>query len=316
MSSKLRAIELLSQWIEMGSSGLAGTTVDAKENTAAVRLIRRELLLNDPYIAKSVNCPECCDDHAKVRGKLSLATYRGFCDSCGSVELPTAYVERYLVNLSRVVGYIGTGLGLKGRPQEIVPQQVWLLGKTAAKGKIHFWYFGCRLDEENVADQLRTSIEKAKASNSSTVITTSRADKLQRTPIRDLVLAPLDAVALLGAFRFEFDQDKLDPIAPEIIEDTNPGTTLRYVDDGLVFVDDVRFDLEPRQQKILQALIAHPDHEVSLQGLRNAAGTQSQSFSPAREFGRNKVAYKKFIEYLVDDKVYHLIVPEGDFGFL
>jgi hypothetical protein len=76
MSSKLKAIELLTQWIEMGSSGLAGTTVDAKENTAAVRLIRRELLLNDPYIAKSVNCPECCDDHAKVRGKLSLATYR------------------------------------------------------------------------------------------------------------------------------------------------------------------------------------------------------------------------------------------------
>jgi hypothetical protein len=316
MSAKLQAIELLTRWVEMDTSGLAGTLVDAPEHTAAVRLLRREGLLTELKPAASVNCRDCCEDLAKVGEKLSAATYRGFCDTCGAVEIPASYVQRHRVNLSRVVSYLANGLGLTGRPQEIIDQHAWLLGRTVSKRDIHAWYFGCRLDHADVADQLRSNIEMVKAAHAGTVLTTTALHRLQRTPLRDLDLVPLDSVALLGAMRFEIDRETLNAVTPQLIQDAHPDTTLRYVAEGQVFIDRQAYPLEPRQQKIIAALIAHPDHEMSLGGLRAAVDTQSQTFSPGREFGRNKVVYETFIRYLVGDKVYQLIIPEADVGWL
>lgn len=316
MTSKLQAIDLLARWVEFDTTGLAGTTIEAPQQQGGVSLLRRESLLVETKPAATVNCCDCCEDHAKVRELLNPTTYRGFCDTCGSVDIPAAHVRRYLVNQPRVVSYIASGLDLKGRPEEIVAHHAWLLGRTSDKGKTHSWYFGRRLDQGDAADQFRLSIERTKATHAGTVLTTTPLQRLQRTPLRDLELVPLQAVALLGSMRFEMDREKLGPIAPQAIEDAQPETTLRYVPEGRVFIDGAAYDLEPRQQKILMALISHPDHEMSLTALRASVDSQSQTFSPRREFGRNVAVYERFIRYLPNDKVYQLLIPEGDLGWL
>lgn len=316
MSAKLQAIDLLTRWVEMHTTGLAGTLIDAPANAAAVRLLRSEGLLTELKPAASVNCRDCCEDQAKVREQLSALSYRGFCDTCGAVELPASDVQRYWVNISRFVSYIANGLGLTGRPQEVIDHHAWLLGRTASKGKTHAWYFGCRLDHADVADRLRASIDLAKAAHAGTVLTTTALHRLQRTPLRDLDLVPFDSVALLGSMRFEMNREILDAVAPQRVHEAQPATTLRYVAEGKVFIDRQAYPLEPRQQKILAALIAHPDHEMSLGELRADVENQAQHFSPRREFGRNKVVYQQFIRYLAGDKVYQLIIPEADVGWL
>jgi hypothetical protein len=118
--------------------------------------------------------------------------------------------------------------------------------------------------------------------------------------------------ARISQSRFEFF-DPQASAAAQIMVDALPDTTLKYVDAGsYAWVDGERYLLEPRQRLILLALMNDLDHEMDKESLRIKCFSQSESFSPSKEFERNKVVYQRFIRYLRDDMRYQLQVPLGE----
>jgi hypothetical protein len=52
------------------------------------------------------------------------------------------------------------------------------------------------------------------------------------------------------------------------------------------------------------------------EALKDACGSEAQTFSPSKEFQRNKVVYDAFIAYRADDRVYALSISEEDGNWL
>ena len=74
--------------------------------------------------------------------------------------------------------------------------------------------------------------------------------------------------------------------------------------------------LTGNQQKILLALMHARDHELDKDALKDACGSEAQTFSPSKEFQRNKVVYDTFIAYRADDRVYALRISADDAHWL
>lgn len=118
--------------------------------------------------------------------------------------------------------------------------------------------------------------------------------------------------ARISQSRFEFFGESAST-ATQVMEEATPTTTLKYVESqSCVWMDGERHELEPRQRLIILALLEDLDHELDKDALQRKCGSQSQSFSPSKEFERNKSVYKRFIRYLRDDERYQLLIPLED----
>lgn len=122
----------------------------------------------------------------------------------------------------------------------------------------------------------------------------------------------LGVSARISQSRFEFFNESAST-ATQVMEEASPTTTLKYVESqSCVWMDGERYELEPRQRLIIIALLEDLDHELDKGALQRKCGSQSQSFSPSKEFERNKQVYKRFIHYLRDDERYQLQIPLED----
>lgn len=316
--AQIDATALLCRLLERDKPEINGQAlVDRDQARAGLDLLRERLLVVGS--ARSwVTCPECGVHTARVVRELAHAQMLLSCDECGEVNAPRRLQETYKVHLTKVVDRLLTGLGLNHTAKkEIMTDQAWRMGTTEpARGKAMTWYFARNLHDPKVAYRVREQIRLDQASQSSKILTSTELPLPDGSPLEGFDVVNLASVGRISQSTIEFFPERLALVASVSMDETPLGTTLRTTRQGRVYVDGKSYELEPRQQKILIALIEDRDHEMTRDALRTACGSQAKDFSPSKVFNRNQDVYQAFICYQQSDDVYALIIPAGDHGHL
>ena len=82
------------------------------------------------------------------------------------------------------------------------------------------------------------------------------------------------------------------------------------------FLNGEAIKLEPRERKLLIALIDDLDHELDNDSLRDKVGSVAENFSPSKVFDRKPHVYRTFIRFLREDGRYQLQIPPEDRSWL
>jgi hypothetical protein len=297
----------------MDKPQIDGQALFSHSRDAATHLIRERMLVLGSS-NQWINCPECGVELARVVRDLSCDEILLMCPECVDVTAPKHYSTNHKVSFPKLVNNLSTGLGLGSAGQKVIDhEQIWRLGTTqTGRAKPVTWYFARQLYKSGVADRLREQIRLEKTTESSIVLTSTDLPLPAASPIEGFDVRYLGVSARISQSKFEFFTDGMSAGA-QVMEEATPTTTLKYVESqSCVWIDGVRYDLEPRQRLIILALLEDLDNELDKDSLQRKCGSQSQSFSPSKEFERNKAVYKKFIRYLRDDERYQLLIPLED----
>ena len=317
--SQIDATALFCQLLEQDRPEINGQALHSGANKdAAVHLLRERLLV----LGKTkewVTCPDCEIDLARVVREIGGDKVALMCPQCQDVTGPRHLTDTHKVSMPKFQRSLLNGLDLSHNGVNgTADDQIWRLGSTQpSRNKALTWYFARQLFRPDVGARLREQIALDKTTQSCVVLTSSELPLPLGSPMAEFDVRPLVMMGRVGQSKFEFFADRQDRPGPQVLAEATAGTSLKYVrTDALAFVDGVRFELEPSQQKILMALIDATDHELDKGALKSACGSQAQDFSPTREFQRNQIVYKQFIQYLRDDDRYALVIPEEDTRWL
>ena len=267
-----------------------------------------------------VTCPECGIELAQVIREIGVEKVALRCPECQDVTGPKFLTDTHKVSFPKFVRSLLVGLDLTLDGQYLIrDDQIWRLGTTQqGREKVKTWYFARQLHRPEVAARLREQISLDKTSTSCTVLTSSDLPLPDGSPLTGYDVRSLIMMGRVSQSKFDFFADRLGATGPQILDDAEPGTTLRFVKgDAIAFVEGSKYDLTGNQQKILLALIDSRDHELDKDVLKDACGSQAQKFSPSKEFQRsNKIVYDTFIHHRPDDRVYALIISADDAHWL
>lgn len=317
--SQCDATELLCQLLDRAKPEINGLALCSGEHAEAGQQLLRERMLVIGTPLDWVTCPECGTETARVVRELAHDTLLLSCPECGDVKAPRRLRETYRPSPKKLVDAIAIGLGLSPTSiKQIEPDGCWHLGTTEpARSKPITWYFARHLHQPKIAQRLRDQIGLDKTVSSCRILTSSALPLPDSSPMTGLDVVNLATVARISQSKFEFFAHRLSVPGPQVIEESVPGTTLRYVEsDRKVFIDGQVYDLEPRHQSILLALMRDLDHEMNKDALKSACGSESQRFSPSKEFDRIPAVYRAFIQYQRGDERYALIIPVEDKDWL
>lgn len=309
----INSTQVLCRLLEMDKPQIDGQSLFDQSSDAATHLIRERMLVLGSS-NQWINCPECGVELARVVRDLSSDQILLMCPECVDVTAPRHYCTNHKVSLPKLVNNLATGLGLGSAGHKVIDhEQIWRLGTTqSGRAKPVTWYFARQLYKPVVADRLREQIRLEKTTESSVVLTSTDLPLPAASPIEGFDVRYLGMAARISQSRFEFFNESAST-ATQVMEEATPTTTLKYVESqSCVWMDGERHELEPRQRLIILALLEDLDHELDKDALQRKCGSQSQSFSPSKEFGRNKEVYQRFIRYLRDDERYQLLVPLED----
>lgn len=281
---------------------------------AGQQLLReRMLLIGTPL--EWVTCSECGVELARVVRQLAHDNILLLCPECGEVSAPASLQHTYKPSFPKVVNALLTGLNLSPTGSKVIePDICWRLGTTEpTRGQPVTWYFSRHLYQPKIAQHLRSQINQDKTMGSCRIITSSELPLPDYSPLTGFDVVNLAMIARISQSKFEFFADRLAAPGPQILEEATPGTTLKYVESqSKVFIDGKAYELEPRHRSILLALINDRDHEMEMDALKTACGSQAQIFSPSKEFLRNQTVYRTFVRYQRGDERYVLLIPEED----
>jgi len=196
--------------------------------------------------------------------------------------------------------------------------QLWRLGtSTAKRGKGVTWYFARHLHWTEVALRLHEQIAADQSLQSCVILTSSEVPLPRTSPLSGFEVRSLLTVGQIEAHSFTFFPDRHPAPGVQCLEEAAPGTSLRYVKPkGLVYIDGEEIKLEPRERKLLIALIDDLDHEMDNAGLRDKVGSVAEKFSPSKVFDRKPLVYRTFIRFLREDGRYQLQIPPEDRSWL
>ena len=317
--AQINATTLLCRLLELEKPEINGLALlEGGQSDAGRDLLRERLLVIGPSLSW-VTCPECGVEPARVVRELAHEQILLRCDECGEVSTRRALQETYKVSLSKMVDRIMIGLGtVPSAKKEILTDKVWRIGVIEpARGKAQTVYFARHLHDQRVAHRLLEQMQLDKAKSSARIIASCELPLPQGSLLTDFDVVNLGAVARLSQSKFEFFKDRLAQSSSLPVEDVPLGTTLRHVRTrGKAYINDIEYDLEPRQKAILLALIESKDHELSNDQLRTACHSQANMFSPSKVFDRNALVYKTFIKYMSADDVYMLLIAAEDQDWL
>lgn len=311
--AQINSTQVLCRLLEMDRPQINGQALFGQSRDAATHLIRERMLVLGTS-NQWINCPECGVELARVVRELSCDEILLMCPECVDVKAPKHYSTNHKVSFPKLVNNLSTGLGLGGAGHKVIDhEQIWRLGTTqTGRAKRVTWYFARQLYKPSVADKLREQIRLERTTDSSIVLTSTDLPLPAASPIEGFDVRYLGMSARISQSRFEFFDDGVST-ATQVMQEATPTTTLKYVESqSCVWIEGVKLDLEPRQRLIILALLEDLDNEMDKDALQRKCGSQSQSFSPSKEFERNKVVYKRFIRYLRDDERYQLLVPLED----
>ncbi len=317
--AQINATTLLCRVLELENPEINGGVLREGEHGDAGReLLRERLLVIGPSLSW-VTCPECGVELARVVRELAHEKILLRCDECGEVSTRRALQETYKVSLSKMVDRIMIGLGtVPSAKKEILTDKVWRIGVIEpARGKAQTVYFARHLHDQKVAHRLLEQMQLDKAKNSARIITSCELPLPQGSLLTEFDVVNLSAVARISQNKFDFFKERLAHPLPLSVEDAPLGTTLRHVRTrGKAYINEIEYDLEPRQKAVLLALIEIKDHELSNDRLRTACHSQANTFSPSKVFDRNPLVYKTFIKYMSADDVYMLQIAVEDQDWL
>ena len=311
--AQITSTQVLCRLLEMDKPQITGQALHDHAKEGAQHLIRERMLVHGPS-SQWINCPECGVELARVVRGVSVDDVLLQCPECDDVTAPKHFSHNHKVSFPKLVSNLATGLNLNNVGCKVIDhEQIWRLGVLqSGRSKPVTWYFARQLYKPSVAGRLREQIHLEKTAESSVVLTSSDLPLPSESPIFGFDVRNLGLSARISQSRFEFF-DGNSSSAAQIMDEAMPDTTLKYVDSGsYAWVDGERYLLEPRQRLILLALMHDLDHEMDKESLRIKCHSQSESFSPSKEFERNKVVYQRFIRYLRDDMRYQLQVPIGE----
>ena len=317
--TQISATAVLCQLLEQEKSEINGHSLLAGEDGHAGRDLLRERLLVMGSSLSYVTCPECGIESARVVRELAHESILLYCDECGDVNGPRTLQETYRVSLSKFIDRLMLGLGTSpSTKKEVQPDFGWRLGITEpSRGKPLTWYFARHLHDPKVAHRLVETIRQDQAHKSARIITSSELPLPDGSPLFGFDVVHLGSIARISQSKFEFFSERAGlpvMVNPDEILYQN---TLRFVrTTGKAVIDGVEHFLEPRQKNILLALIESRHHEMGNAQLRDACGSQADTFSPRKVFDRNTQVYSRFIKYQSGDGVYALQISEEDHDWL
>jgi hypothetical protein len=311
--AQINSTQVLCRLLELDKPQISGQALHDHSKDGAQHLIRERMLVHGPS-SQWINCPECGVELARIVRDVSVDDVLLQCPECDDVTAPKHYSHNHKVSFTKLVSNLATGLNLNSVGCKVIDhEQIWRLGVLqSGRSKPTTWYFARQLHKPSVAGRLREQIHLEKTAESSVVLTSSDLPLPKESPLFGFEVLNLGMAARISQSRFEFFDTKASS-ATQIMVDAKPETTLKYVEsDSCVWIDGVKYMLEPRQRLILLALMNDLDHEMDKEALRIKCNSQAQDFMPRKEFDRNTVVYKKFIHYLRFDMRYQLQVPVGE----
>lgn len=312
---RLATTRLLMQLVE--AEGDLVSLPHGGENRDELGLLLKALLIRPAIRREWLRCPECHEQEARVQTEMPGNRFQGFCTACGTIGIPAASVLRFSIQWNELLAHLAAGLGVaKSGRKVVLPKLAWYLGTTFAGSRQRAWYFARFIDRQAIALELREKIRADRCEAIATVITCSATESLAETRLRDVDVVRLDAIALLGTGRFDFDPLRMPhPVeVPEEAGEDLPDTTFRFVrGKAYARVDGVNFSLSPQEQAILIAYFDQPEHELSKRQMQDACGSQAQNFKPNQALKRiPKVA--AMVRYLSVERLYRLEIPIADAG--
>jgi len=319
--TQLEATALLCQILERTRPQVAGSLFADAALADALGELKRERLLTIGTPLQWISCPECGVEQARVVRTLARNKILLLCSGdCGEFNAPELLAQVFRVSLSKVLNFLDTALELNGLDRkEIEPGKIWRLGLSeSSRANARTWYFARTLTEHSVARRLADQIRIDKSSKSACIITSTTLPLPAPSPLEGLELVYLAHGARLSQSKFEMLANRvMSASAPVSAPRPAQGTTLRHVAvDACVYIDAKEYKLEPRQQKLLVALIHDFDHRMTVTQLKTACGSRAAQFSPSKVFERNPEVYEKFVKYDSFDDIYVLQIPPDDQDWL
>ena len=317
--SQIDATGLICQLLEKDKAEIDGQTLRSGANRAAADHILRERLLVLGKPKDWVTCRECGIELAQVVRDISVYKVALRCPQCQDVAAARHLTDTHKVSLSKFIQSLMVGLDMKANSQYTIrDDQIWRLGTTQqGRTKVVTWYFARHLHRPEIAALLKEQIALDKTQTSCMVLTSSDVPLPAGSPLTGYDVRSLVTMGRVTQSKFDFISDRIGATGPQILDDATPETTLRYVESkSIAFVEGKKYDLTGNQQAILLALVRSRDHQLDKDALKDACRSEAQTFSPSKEFQRNKVVYDTFIAYRADDRVYALNIPEEDGNWL
>jgi hypothetical protein len=305
------ATSLLCGLLETESGEINGHALHGYPNQAGACLVKERML----SIGRSRSwskCPECQVEQARYVRDVSSDQILLRCPDCLDVSAPTAHVQTLRVAFDRFISALLNGLELSRQGLiEIERDLIWKLGTTQkTRGKPTTWYFARRLKAPRVAERLRQQIMADKSAETCAILTSASLSLESGHVLSQLDVRSLPMVGRISTSAFHMFDDRLEMTGVQPVNETKPRTTLRYLNEGVAYVDGQRFELAKSQVRLLQALIEDRDNEMTREELRDRCGSQSQSFSPSKVFERNKVVYHAFVQHQEGDGTYMLLIDK------
>lgn len=322
MSQKqLEATALLCQILERSKPQVVGSLFADATLVDALGELKRERLLTIGGPLEWITCPECGVEQARVVRTLAHDKILLLCGGdCGEFSAPGLLAQTFKVSLSKVLNYLDLALGISGIDRkEIDPNKIWQLGLAeSSRSNARTWFFARTLSDHAVARRLADQIRIDKSNKSVCIITSTTLPLPAPSPLEGLELVYLAHGARLSQSKFEMLANRvMSASAPVSAPRPAQGTTLRHVAvDACVYIDAKEYKLEPRQQKLLVALIHDFDHRMTVTQLKSACGSKAAQFSPSKVFERNPEVYENFVRYDSFDDIYVLLIPPDDQDWL
>ncbi len=306
--SQVDATGLFCQLLEMESGEINGHALLQYPNRAGACLLAERMLV----MGRSrtwVKCPECEVEQAKYVQDANQDQVILRCPDCLDVTADRSHIQTHKVEIARFLPTLLNGLELSKQGfVEIEMGNIWKLGTTQqGRGKPTTWYFARRLRSARVAERLKQQLLDDDSIETCTVLTSSAipldsVHALARVDVRSLPM-----VGRVGKSTFHIFDERLKPRGTQVPDEVKPRTTLRFLSNGVVYVEGERFDLERMQIRLLQALLDDRDHEMTREELRDACESQNQRFSPVKVFQRKEVVYDAFVRHQKGDGTYLLV---------
>ena len=312
---RLAATRLLMQMLE--AEGDLVSLPSGGEYRDEIDLLILERLIRAAVRREWLRCPECHEQEARVQTEMPGNRFKGFCTSCGSIEIPAAAVLRFSIQWHKLIAHLATGLNVGAAERKVVrPMHAWYLGTTFSGAKQRAWYFARMIDRPEIAKVIREQIHTDRCEAIATVVTSANTDQLQETRLRDIEVVRLDTIALLGAGRFDFNPARMPhPVeVPEEADEDLPDTTFRFVrGKGYARVNGENIPLSPQEKAILIAFFDQPEHELSKRQIQDACDSKAENFKPNQALKRIPQVLA-MVHYLQVEKLYRLDIPIADVG--
>jgi hypothetical protein len=307
-----RAMEKLNGLLESDSGRFTKTACCDEIDMNIIDEFKRQGWLYPKGRVATALCPNCCE-----LSRVKLESDHIQCPNCSLIAVSAIFLQQWqLCHLTAIRSLLATFPNIDPHLLEIIPDHFWQLGNIYYESVIITIYFGRRLNQHGIPENVFLQLENDCALERHLILTSTPLIKWEYSRLQQCNLLVLKDVAQLDdQLRFIFDETRLNLDVQQKVASREPSaqsgeTTLQELKHNIVWLHGVRYKLSHQETSILQALVNDSYHVLSKDRLRIAVGSQSLYFKPFDTFKRHPEVYEYFIHYNETDNDYHLLHTE------